>query len=205
MTRQKILDLFCGAGGAAVGLYRAGFNVEGVDIDPQPHYPFKFYQADALTFPLEGYDAYWASPPCQSFSITKYCRKNGHKYPNMVSPIRERFVSLGKPYIIENVPGCPLINPVLLCGAMFGLSLIRHRLFECNWFLLVYPHQPCRNRHFVTVASQGSKIRQRQDYTKWGDAMGIDWMSRRELTQAVPPAYSEFLGKQLIKYIKEVK
>lgn len=201
IKKPVVLDLFCGAGGAAQGLYLAGFEVVGLDIKPQPRYPFKFHQGDALTFPLEGYDAYWASPPCQRWSITRNMHGNRYFYPDLLTPIRERLVSTGLPYIIENTPGAPLRDFVILCGRMFGLKLIRHRLFESNVLLLVPPHYGCRKGEFVTVAGEGSRCRGYEDYSKWSEAMGIDWMLRKELTQAIPPAYSEFLGKQLIQYI----
>lgn len=201
MSRPLIIDLFCGAGGGAVGLYRAGFDVVGVDIEPQPHYPFEFHQGDALTFSLDNYDAIWASPPCQRFSICRYLHKGRYEYPDLVTPIRKRLQATGKPYIIENVPGAPLLDFVVLCGQMFGLRLLRHRLFESNVLLLVPYHRGCRKEDFVTVCGKGSKSRQREDYHKWGEAMGIDWMSRKELTQAIPPTYAEFLGRQLIEYV----
>src|SRR5258708_28352590 len=131
-VRMKVLDLFCGAGGAAMGLPRAWPDAEilGVDIVPQPRYPFKFVQADAMTFPLEGYDFIWASPPCQAFSKTR--RITGKEYPDLIDPIRQRFPTR-IPYVIENVTGAPLFAPVMLCGTMFGLKVIRHRNFETNF------------------------------------------------------------------------
>ena len=115
----RALDLFCCAGGASEGLRRAGFEVVGVDIEPQPHYPFEFHQADALTFPLDGFDFIWASPPCQAYTLCQRIQKNEH--PDLVAPIRERLHANGAPYCIENVPGAPLVEPIELCGTMFGL------------------------------------------------------------------------------------
>src|SRR4030042_5909308 len=126
MSKPRLLDLFCGVGGASMGYYRAGFEVVGVDIKPQPHYPFKFYQTDALEFPLEGYDAYHASPPCKGLSQASACRPGlADKYPNDIPTIRERLIAAGKPYVIENVPWALsyLRNPLLLCGTMFGLKV----------------------------------------------------------------------------------
>lgn len=124
MTKPKLLDLFCGAGGAAMGYHRAGFEVTGIDINPQPHYPFKFIQADAMTYPLGGFDCYHASPPCQRYSIlTRGLHQDRiENYPDLIAPIRDRLLHTGKPYVIENVEGARklLINPVKLCGTMFG-------------------------------------------------------------------------------------
>ena len=141
----KLLDLFCGAGGASMGYHRAGFEVEGVDIKPQPHYPFKFYQADALEFPLEGYDAYHASPPCQRYTLMQNIVKSEQEHPDLIAPIRERFVEVGKPYVIENVYKAPLNGHLRLCGTMFGLRIIRHRFFECPWMALTFL-KPCDHR-----------------------------------------------------------
>lgn len=132
--RPRLLDLFCGAGGASMGYHRAGFEVIGVDIKLQPHYPFKFYQADALAFPLEGYDAYHASPPCQAYSeATPITTKS--KHPQLIRIVHDLLIKLDKPYVIENVEGARwhLENPIMLCGTMFGLDVWRHRWFE------VYP------------------------------------------------------------------
>lgn len=198
VTRRcpRLLDLFCKAGGAGMGYSLAGFEVIGVDIAPQPHYPFPFIQADALEVSLEGFDAYHASPPCQFASRCRFMRQNeGRVYPELVAPIRERLQATGKPYIIENVPLAPLRNPMVLCGQMFGLRVLRHRLFESNILLLAPPHQVHRGlrwRHdFVTVAGHMSGQKE------WAEAMGIDWMQTHELTQAIPPAYTAHLGRQL--------
>ncbi len=253
MNRPEILDLFCCAGGSAVGLYRAGFNVTGVDIKPQPHYPcfhdadyashFKFYQADALTFPLDGYDAYWASPPCQFASEMRKGRWQNRKHPNLIPSIRERLKATGRPYIIENVSGAKsyLDNPVMLCGSMFGLGaesfyhcgcgydfeydlgkygcpnceggkiarlkyryqLRRHRLFESNILLFAPTHCNHQGQPVPVYGHAGGKSK-RDGLTfpgtdAWREAMGIDWMTGKELSQAIPPAYSEYIGKRLME------
>ena len=135
----RLLDLFCGAGGAAMGYHRAGFTVVGVDINPQRHYPFEFHQADALEFDVSGFDAIHASPPCQAF--TAYKRRPNHvgDYPDLIWPTRQKLIASGVPYVIENIPKAPLLNPITLCGSSFGLDVRRHRLFESNVPLLAPP------------------------------------------------------------------
>lgn len=214
--KPKLLDLFCGAGGASMGLYHAGFEVIGIDNKPQPNYPFEFHQADALTFLLEGYDAYWASPPCQAYVDTNARGKKPTNHPRLIAPIRYLLGLTGKPYIIENVMGAPLINPFMLCGTMFGLRVIRHRLFENSIFNK--PDTPNCNHwgtvaqgDFIGVYARGGKgprhgkgIREaspRPAKVTPEEAMGINWMTYKELTQAVPPAYSEYIGKLLISYL----
>jgi DNA (cytosine-5)-methyltransferase 1 len=209
MTRPRLLDLFCGAGGAAVGYHRAGFDVTGVDIEPQPHYPFDFHQADALTFPLDGFDVVHASPPCQRWS-TSTKRWNGRAglHPDLIEPTRVLLRSLGVPYVIENVPGAPLITPVRLCGSSFGLGVRRHRLFETSFPLLVPPcahgTQPPRYRvyaHGRWYLSPVAPVYGHGDGKAgdaWGEAMQIGGMTRAELAQAIPPAYTEHIGRQLL-------
>lgn len=200
--KPKLLDLFCGAGGASVGYYRAGFEVVGVDIKSQPHYPFEFHQADALKFPLSGYDAYHASPPCQKYTqMLNHGLTSRAKFPDLIAAIRKKLISTNKPYIIENVPGAPLLNPIMLCGEMFSLRVTRHRYFETNTLL----PQPEHLKH------QGTGIRKQNDggyyyrvyghetgKASWGAAMGVDWMKNPELTQAIPPAYTEYIGRYLL-------
>ena len=215
MDKPRILDLFSGAGGAAKGYQRAGFYVVGVDINPQPHYcGDEFHQADALTYPLEGFDAYHASPPCQD--RTRACmqwRKEGRVYPQLIPQIRERLVNTRKPYIIENVPDAAtlLINPTLLCGSMFNLRTYRHRLFETSFempLILDYGHGLKQD------PMAGPKDKRMQPmlvivghcgYSGEGElrkkAMDIDWMSQTELTQAIPPAYTEYIGKYLMQEV----
>lgn len=198
--RLKLLDLFCGAGGVSVGLNQAGIHVEGVDINPQPNYPFKFHLADALEFPLEGYDVYWASPPCQGYTwATKRHRNLGKEYPELIEPIRNRLIKTGKPYIIENVPGAPIRHDVFLEGSMFGLGVIRRRYFEAS-FPISQPKirkrsGTIKNGDYVTVAGSGSDGSGRFDL--WQHAMGINWMTRDEIKQAIPPAYGRYIGEIL--------
>ena len=238
---KRVLDLFCGAGGAAMGLHRAWPEAEivGVDIKPQPRYPFKFIQADAMEFPLERFDFIWASPPCQAYSVgSARWRKNGsRKYPDLIAPTRQRFKALGVNYCIENVQGAKkfLIEPFQLCGQMFGLGVVRHRLFEANFFVLQPAHPNCfgaviravavgvyggaetfsysakHRRDYLSVSGHGPPGRFYRAVTvaghggnsstfrlqAWKDAMGIDWMTRDELTQSGPPAYSEFIARQV--------
>ena len=136
VDKPILLDLFCKAGGGAVGYTRAGFEVIGVDIRPQPNYPFEFHQADALSISLEGFDAYHASPPCQHASkirvMNRILRPGKYHHPDLIRETRERLVATGKPYVIENVEGSDLEAPAVVCGSWFGLDLRRHRLFESN-------------------------------------------------------------------------
>lgn len=202
---MRVLDLFCGAGGASVGYHLAGFEVVGVDIKPQPRYPFKFHQADALTFDLSGFDVIAASPPCQAYTLAQRIRSN--KHPDLVATIRKRMSASGVPWIIENVPGAPLIDPIELCGAMFGLRTYRHRLFECS-FPICAPKHP---EHVAPVRKMGRPPREGEFMHVVGNfsgvdaarmAMGIDWMVRDELREAIPPAYSEFIGRAAIAHIE---
>lgn len=215
MTRPRLLDLFCGAGGAAVGYHRAGFDVVGVDINPQPHYPFEFHQADALTFPLDGFDAIHASPPCQAF--TAYRRTgNVGTYPDLIAEVRGLLHSSGAPWIIENVEGAPLLAPLLLCGSMFTMDVRRHRLFESSERLEA-PLWSCRHgiwgpdrfpggRSRERTGSSRGRVRKTIEIGSWDiplprqrEAMGIDWMTGNELSQAIPPAYTEWIGAQLLR------
>jgi len=206
MSKPRLLDLFCGAGGAGMGYHHAGFEVVGVDINPQPHYPFEFHQADALTYPLDGFDAVHASPPCQynSWSARRW-RNTGRRYPDLVVPTLTLLQAAGLPFICENVVGAPMLNRIILCGTMFGLGVIRHRLFVSS--ALLFSAGDCRHRGsvksgaYVTVAGHGGDGSARFDL--WCAAMGIDWMDKRELTQAIPPAYTEFLGRQLLAVLAQ--
>lgn len=203
--RPLLLDLFCGAGGAAMGYHRAGFDVVGVDIAPQPNYPFEFHQADALEY-LRGmgprFAAVHASPPCQRYSAMSACRPGlAGDYPDLVAPTRDLLMRTGLPWVIENVPGSPLENPITLCGHMLGLELYRHRLFESNIALQQPPHP----RH-VKPASRAGHWNPGTIMSVSGHvapiavaraAMGIDWMSRAELAESIPPAYTEYVGRQL--------
>ena len=192
---MRILDLFCGAGGAAMGLHRAWPDAEiiGVDIRPQMHYPFRFVVGDAVTFPLDGFDFIWASPPCQRYSrFTPNVRKPSH--PDLIPPTREMLEQAKRPYVIENVPCSPLRVTVKLFGAQFGSRLIRERWFETN-FVVLTPEKPKpigEPLHF----GGNSKRRRVASKLELEQAMGIDWMLRSELAEAVPPAYSEYIARQ---------
>ncbi len=223
--KPRLLDLFCGAGGATAGYQRAGFHVTGVDIEPQPHYcGDEFHQADALTFPLDGldgFDAIHASPPCQGYSRMRHLPwLAGNEYPLLIEPVRDRLTASGAPYVIENVEDSPLqrvpslfgVHGVLLCGSMFGLPIYRHRPFESN-VILLQPAHP-RHRHVITP---GRMLKNRGRITAWQQeggvgghmgnvdrvrlAMGIDWMTAKEIGQAIPPAYTEWIGAQLMQHL----
>jgi len=209
MGRPKLLDLFCKAGGASKGYHLVGFDVFGVDIEPQPNYPFKFYQADALEFPLEGYDAYHASPPCQKWSQPTAI--HGYEHPDLVTPIRERLKITGRPFVIENLKRAPLINPLMLCGTMFGLRVKRHRYFECGGFDVWFAPATCackgkagytashdgqssyrRGAKLITVAGHNFLVDEARQ------AMGLNWMTQRELAEAIPWVYTSYIGKFLL-------
>lgn len=249
---MRLLDLFCGAGGCAVGYHRAGFaDIVGVDIEPQPRYPFTFMEADAVavlrhlvnggrirpdimrdepTFSLEDFDAIHASPPCQAFSAMKEM-KNAREHSDLLTPTRDLLLGVQKPWVIENVVGAPmkdqppdLFDPlcgITLCGSMFDLNngsheLRRHRLFESNICLRA---PKCRHR-LPVIGFYGDHARTRQRVSGHKDRgtdivgndkklalvrnlMGIDWMTWEEATLAIPPAYTEFIGRQLIDWLKE--
>jgi len=207
--KPRLLDLFCGAGGASMGYHRAGFEVEGVDIKPQPHYPFKFYQADALEFPLEGYDAYHASPPCyeNTWSARRWIDTPvAYEKTDQLVSTRQRLIDTGKPFSLENTPGADMSNYIRLKGTMFGLKVIRERWFELFGFEILLlpsplkPRNPIKNGAYVTVAGHGGNSKDTRLAT-WQEAMGIDWMTKKELTQAIPPAYTEYIGKYLMEAI----
>ncbi len=212
------LDLFCGAGGASMGLHQAGYDVVGVDLKPQPRYPFRFIQGDALRPPvdLRKFDLIWASPPCQRFSVMMRCRPGAaDSHPNLIPETRQMLERAGRPYIIENVVGAPLTHPTLLCGLMFGLQVFRHRAFETNYPVVLTPPHPrhekgatIRGKIFSVVGGGGGGWRkianpktghsvtfQRGTHAQWRAAMGIDWMKRGELSQAIPPAYAKFIAQ----------
>lgn len=206
---MKLLDLFCGAGGCSVGYHRAGFEVVGVDISPQPNYPYEFHQGDALKFLLEHhheFDAFHASPPCQAWTLAQRIRRNAH--PDFITATRAAFGLIGKPWVIENVEGSPLRDPLTLCGVMFpGLRVYRHRWFESSEPLAV----PLHGRHVAPIAKMGRPPQPGQYMHVVGnfsgaaaarEAMGIDWMTRDELREAIPPAYTEFIGRQLIDWLE---
>jgi DNA (cytosine-5)-methyltransferase 1 len=218
MMRPRLLDLYCAAGGASMGFHRAGFDVVGVDIAPQPHYPFEFHQGDAVEFLIERwreFDAVHASPPCFLNSTLKTRLPSEHGHVDLIPRTRLYLRSTGLPYVIENVPGAALIDPIVLCGSMFGLGsgdyyLKRHRLFESNQEL----HLPgsCRHVGYAIGVHGGGGVR-RTTTVRGGyqgtkaermEAMGIDWMSYDELSLAIPPAYAEHIGHQLLASLGEV-
>lgn len=208
--RPRLLDLFCGAGGAGMGYHRAGFDVVGVDIKPQPRYPFEFIQADALEYVRQHgheFDSIHASPPCQAYTMAQNAAKNRDAHPDLVAPVRELLQRSGLPWVIENVVGAPLIYPTLICGLALGLNVKRHRLFESN-LLLLSPVCPSHDQDYFVIF--GHEVRSRRHGHAAGRknkiaegraAMGIDWMTRGELSEAIPPAYTELIGKQLIEAI----
>lgn len=212
--RPKILDLFCGAGGCSMGYHAAGFDVTGVDLAPQPNYPaifFPFIQADALEVLADGsfvgrFDAIHASPPCQAHTALRAA--TGRTYEDLIPATRAGLEASGLPWIMENVPGAPVEQHVILCGSMFGLgaegrTLRRHRLFETSGLgLVLTPPHSCTSRPIGGVYGHGGGDRQRAGYAFTADAartaMGCPWMTRDELAQAIPPAYTAFLGEHLM-------
>ena len=215
--KPRLLDLFCCAGGAGTGYAEAGFDVIGVDIKSQPNYPYIFLQGDALQLSPEfvrSFDAVHASPPCQSYSDLAKRNRNADAWPRLIEPVREMLHDSGLPYVIENVEGAPLLNPVMLCGTMFkGLRVLRHRLFEANFPILTPRHGRHPKVHtFDKRKAHYGKTDDMQDFvqvTGGGnctiaaarDAMGIAWMNKGELNEAIPPAYTRLIGKQLLSYI----
>lgn len=215
MSKPRLLDLFCGAGGASTGYDQIGFKVTGVDILDQPNYQFRFVQTDALTARFLGrYDAIHASPMCQGYCwSTQKHRNAGKVYPDQIPDTRAMLIASGKPYVIENVPTAPLINPTYLEGTMFGLNTIRRRCFETNWWL-PQPMYINRNKPIMQQSKKDPRVFiQKSAYCSvagngadgwscrvadWRKAMGIDWMNREEITQAIPPAYTEYIGKYLL-------
>jgi DNA (cytosine-5)-methyltransferase 1 len=219
-VKPRLLDLFCGAGGAAMGYHQAGWDVVGVDVEPQPHYPFEFIQADALT-PIQAFeervgydfDAVHASPPCQAFSVTRVIQNNAHS--DLLTPTRTMLEAVGFPWVIENVPGAPMRKDLVLCGTQFGLEadgfeVRRHRWFEFSDPRIVPMVMECAHRLppvFAYGHSQDNAHKQR--YGPCGAdtrrrAMGVEWMNRDELAQAIPPAYTEFIGAELLRQLREV-
>lgn len=217
--RPRLLDLFAGAGGAAYGYHLAGFDVVGVDLKPQPYYPFTFIQGDALeildawTWENElSFDAIHASPPCQAFTV--YGNNKAHvrdDHPDLVEPTRVRLEKTGLPWVIENVPGAPLIDPIQLCGTSFGIPVRRHRLFESNVELTA---PPCDHGRFTDRVYPGSSNRPngrtvanigeyRVPLEEQRRCMQIDWMPLAELSQAIPPVFTERIGKQLLAHVRE--
>jgi DNA (cytosine-5)-methyltransferase 1 len=202
---MKILDLFCGAGGAAMGLHQAFPEAEivGVDIKPQPRYPFKFVQDNALEYPLDGFNFIWSSPPCQYYTqMLNHGLTPRANHPDLIEVTRNLLVSSGLPYVIENVAGAPLKNAIRLCGLMFKLQTLRHRFFEST-FTIAEPLHPKHNGKGIRNQRDGGTYYRCYGHEtgkrQWGKAMGIDWMKTPELAQAIPPVYSRYIGEQLEK------
>ena len=218
MKRPRLLDTFCGGGGAGTGYHRAGFEVVGVDIEPQKRYPFEFIRADALKFITEHgreFDVIHASPPCQKFTTLQNInraqgRHNDHI--DLISASRSLLMETGKPYVIENVQGAPLKTQIILCGHSLGLTrLARHRHFESNYLLFA---PPCSHRRSMLPIigvygnrPDGHRVSERQyrltrtarSLEEGSEIMGIDWMNWDELKEAIPPAYTEWIGRQLME------
>jgi DNA (cytosine-5)-methyltransferase 1 len=219
--KPRLLDLFCCAGGAGIGYAKAGFEVVGVDIRPQPNYPLPFVQTDALDLDpawIASFDAIHASPPCQSYSDLAKRNANADAWPRLIEPVREMLIGSGLPYVIENVDGAPLINPIVLCGTMFpALRVLRHRLFEANFAMVPPPHKKHPKVHtFDKRKSHFGKTDEWKDFvqvTGGGnctlaaarEAMGIDWMTKGEINESIPPAYTEFVGNGLMRYLAYVQ
>jgi len=206
----KLLDLFCGAGGASAGYAAAGFEVHGVDLKHGKRYPYTYVRADVLDVLrdknyLDQFDVIHASPPCQTHSITKHLRNAQGKTTSkldLIPETRAALVKSGKPYIIENVPGSPLIDPIQLCGSSFGLKVRRHRLFESNMPLegSVCNHK-LQGRPVGVYGSLNDEIPQggktAATINEARDAMGMPWAIWTELVEAIPPAFTEYLGGQV--------
>ena len=218
MNRPRLLDLFCCQGGASQGYANAGFEVVGVDIAPQPRYPFKFHHADALEFFRnhgQEFQVWHASPPCQAHTNAQ--KIQGRFHLDLIPPTRTAFEAANRdrvahgfrpvPYIIENVPGSPLIDPTELCGAMFALETYRHRLFETNWNLTAEPHpeHSARTTKMGRAPIEGEFMHIVGNFSgveRGREVMGMPWASRDGLREAIPPAYTEFIGRQLLTYLE---
>lgn len=223
MSSFKLLDLFSGAGGSAKGYQRAGFYVMGIDNRPQPHYcGDEFHQADAFEYCRKygrEFDAIHASPPCQAYTGVQAlgkARNGGYReHPDLIDPVRRMLIETGKPFIIENVPQSPINAVLIMCGTMFDLKVYRHRYFETNVMMFQPQHFPHHDqtptpglglspKGFISVCGSGGVkgMNAKQIVETWSSSMGIDWMDRRELAQAIPPAFTEFIGKQMMQYIR---
>lgn len=240
--RPLLIDLFCGAGGCSVGYHAAGFDVVGVDIEPQPNYPYPFVQADAVevlddlvagrsrrwptkeapSFPaaalgLGDFAAIHASPPCQAYANISKQQGTADRHPRLIEPVRELLEQSGLPYVIENVPGAPLRNPIQLCGSSFRLRVRRHRLFECNFPLMALPCAHGWQRSNTNRLRSGYVAPEDSVVPVYGggqagftvatcrEAMGIPWMSTDELNNAIPPAYTEHIGLYLMAEIQSLE
>jgi len=219
-VKPRLLDLFAGAGGCSVGYARAGFEVVGVDIAPHPDYPFALFVGDAMDALSDlalwdRFDVIHASPPCPRYSsATPEANRGSH--PDLVGPVRELLQEWGGTYVIENVPGAPLLNPTRLCGSSFGLGVRRHRLFESNAPLMglecVHASQPevwgVYGDHGdltpVTRPNGASRGNKARDAAHAREVLGIDWMTEwDDLADAIPPAYTEHVGAQIIAHLSE--
>lgn len=211
MKAPRLLDLFCGAGGACRGYQLAGFHVSGIDIRPQPRYCGEaFHQVDALEFLADHgreFDVIHASPPCQAYTVLKSTYPDPDRHKGCLPEIRAALIAIGRPWIIENVVGAPMQHHVTLCGTMFNLRTYRHRRFEASDLIWQPPHP----KHLVPATGNGGNRQRKHLYqncgyhatitgdggSHWGDAMGIGWMTGKELSQAIPPAYSEYISRQM--------
>jgi DNA (cytosine-5)-methyltransferase 1 len=204
MARPLLLDLFCGAGGAAMGYHRAGFDVIGMDIEDQPRYPFEFIRDNALEawVDLSNVAAVHASPPCQDHMRGGLAGDHGTGW--MLEEVRAMLTEWGRPWVIENVPGAPMRPDFILCGSQFGLQVRRHRWFETSWngYCLMPPCDHSGAVAGVYGHPQGARGAWRGmlpgSRESWSSAMGIDWMDVQGLSQAIPPAYTEHIGAQLL-------
>lgn len=223
MARPRLLDLFCGAGGAACGYHRAGFDVVGVDVRPQPRFPFAFVRADALEYLAthgREFDAIAASPPCQRYTVAASIHDSAADHPDLIAATRAALADCAKPWVMENVPNSPLARgSATLCGLMFGLRVLRHRVFESS-VLLMMPQHPRHPKHQRTGTQTAKRGGEGNGYSTGAGglvcvagnnfnraagagAMGVDWpMTRGELANAIPPAYCEFIGRQLMRVVR---
>jgi len=210
---KNALDLYCGGGGVSHGLKLGGFNkVVGVDIKYQPYYPFEFIHNDVFDIDIDyikTFDFVWSSPPCQSYTFaSKKSRNLGKEYPDLIKDTRNLLLKVGKPFVIENVISAPIQNDLLLCGEMFGLRVIRHRIFEIHGFEVYQPHHrthkgSVKDGYYMTVAGHGGDGK--ASLSDWQRAMGIDWIfDKKQLAEAIPPAYSHYISMFYIHKDKSI-